>query len=87
MTLLPLPFTVHFDPTNQELLLSGKMRPESAAEITDALRLVQQSLEKYSGVVYVNVKRLTHINMFQPRAPSTRPAPISSSLKLLRPAR
>lgn len=63
MSLLPQPFTVHFDPTNQELLLSGKMRPESAAEITDALKLVQQSLEKYSGVVYVNVKRLTHINM------------------------
>src|SRR4051794_16567953 len=63
MTLLARPFTVHFDPTNQELLLSGKMRPESSDEIADALELVRQSLEKYSGVVYLNVKRLTHINM------------------------
>ena len=51
MSLLPLPFAVHFDPTNQELVLSGKMRPESAAAIADALELVRQSLEKYSGVV------------------------------------
>ncbi|MFB2607038.1 SAM-dependent methyltransferase, partial [Rhizobium phaseoli] len=58
-----LPFTVRFDPTNQELVLSGKMRPESVAEIADALELVRQSLEKYSGIVYLNVKRLTHINM------------------------
>lgn len=63
MTLLARPFNVHFDPTNQELLLSGKMRPESPDEIADALELVQESLEKYSGVVYLNVKRLTHINM------------------------
>ncbi|MGO6906342.1 SAM-dependent methyltransferase, partial [Rhizobium ruizarguesonis] len=63
MSLLPLPFTVHFDPTNQELLLSGKMRPESAAEIADAIELVKQSLAQYGGVVYLNVKRLTHINM------------------------
>ena len=63
MSLLPLPFTARFDPTNQELVLSGKMRPESTAEIADALELIRQSLEKYSGVVYLNVKRLTHINM------------------------
>ncbi|MBA5802791.1 class I SAM-dependent methyltransferase [Rhizobium changzhiense] len=63
MNLLLRPFTVYFDPTNQELVLSGKMRPESPAEIGDALELVQQSLGKYGGVVYLNVKRLTHINM------------------------
>lgn len=63
MNLLSLPFTVRFDPTNQEVVLSGKMRPQSAAEIADALELVRQSLEKYSGIVYLNVKRLTHINM------------------------
>ena len=57
------PFSVLFDPTNQEVVLSGKIRPERAAEIADALSLVQQSLERYSGVVYLNVKRLTHINM------------------------
>ena len=59
----PLPYTVRFDPTNQELVLSGKMRPESTAEIADALELMRQSLERYSGIVYLNVKRLTHINM------------------------
>ncbi len=56
-------FAVRFDPTNQELVLSGKIRPKGAAEIADALSLMQQSLERYSGVVYLNVKRLTHINM------------------------
>jgi hypothetical protein len=56
-------FTAHFDPTNQEILLAGKIRPERVTDIADLLELVRRHLEEISGIVYLNVKRLTHINM------------------------
>lgn len=57
------PYTYHFDATNQEFVLAGKVRPREAGEIADLVRLVEHTLEAYSGIVYINVKRLTHINM------------------------
>lgn len=59
----PGPYTYHFDATNQEFVLAGKVRPREAGEIADLVRLVGHTLEAYSGIVYINVKRLTHINM------------------------
>jgi ubiquinone/menaquinone biosynthesis C-methylase UbiE len=56
-------FTAHFDPTNQEILLAGKIRPERVTDIADLLELLRRHLEENSAIVYLNVKRLTHINL------------------------
>ena len=56
-------FAASFDPTNQEVALVGKLRPQSSAQIRDVLSLVVESFGRCDGVAYLNVKRLTQINV------------------------
>lgn len=54
--------TAQFDPTNQEIALVGRMRPRLPSDLNAVLAIVRDSLVACNGVVYLNVKRLTHIN-------------------------
>lgn len=54
--------TAQFDPTNQEIALVGRMRPRLSSDLGKVLTVVKDSLIGCNGVVYLNVKRLTHIN-------------------------
>lgn len=54
--------SAQFDPTNQEIALVGRMRPRLSSDLGKVLTVVKDSLIGCNGVVYLNVKRLTHIN-------------------------
>ncbi len=56
-------FSADFDDVNQEIVLTGRMRPRSPDEMRGVTDLVRRSLDGSSATVYVNVKRLTHMNM------------------------
>jgi ubiquinone/menaquinone biosynthesis C-methylase UbiE len=56
-------FSAEFDETNQEIVLTGKMRPPSPAEIADVRDIIERSFRRGGRVIYLNVKRLTHLNM------------------------
>lgn len=56
-------FSAEFDETNQEIVLSGKMRPQSPREMTGVIDVIQRSLDGSGRIIYLNVKRLTHLNM------------------------
>ncbi len=56
-------FAVEFDEINQEIVLRGTMRVRSPEEMTDATDLIRRSFGHGGHLVYVNIKRLTHLNM------------------------
>jgi ubiquinone/menaquinone biosynthesis C-methylase UbiE len=56
-------FTADFDDINQEIFLSGRMRPKSAHEMSHVTNVIKQSLNGSSRIVYLNIKRVTHLNM------------------------
>ncbi|MBB4278527.1 class I SAM-dependent methyltransferase [Rhizobium mongolense] len=55
-------FTAQFNINDQEFSLAGVLRPHSTAEIADDLLLLRNGIETVSGVLYVNLKRVTHMN-------------------------
>lgn len=55
-------FTAQFDLNNQEFSLSGTLRPQSVDEIAPSLALFKDSIDRVSGVLYVNVRRLGQMN-------------------------
>jgi ubiquinone/menaquinone biosynthesis C-methylase UbiE len=61
-------FSVQFDEVNQEIVLSGRLRPRSGSEMAAVTAVITRSLETNGGIVYLNVKRLTHLNMTAFRA-------------------
>lgn len=56
-------FSTEFNEINQEIVLSGRMRPRSVQEIASVIDAVRRSLAESGSTAYVNVKRLTHMNM------------------------
>jgi len=56
-------FSAEFNEINQEIVLSGRMRPRSVQEIASVINMVRRSLAESGSTAYVNVKRLTHMNM------------------------
>lgn len=61
-------FTAQFDVNNQEFSLSGVLRPHSVAELADDLALLRNGIETVKGVCYINLKRVTHMNITAFRA-------------------
>ena len=55
-------FKAQFDLSNQEFSLSGTLRPQSLNEIAPSLALLRDSINRVSGVFYVNVRRLAQMN-------------------------
>ncbi|WP_448954605.1 methyltransferase domain-containing protein [Labrys neptuniae] len=55
-------FKAQFDLSNQEYSLSGTLRPQSLNEIAPSLALLRDSINRVSGVFYVNVRRLAQMN-------------------------
>ena len=55
-------YRVAFDENNQELALSGSMRPEQSADMADCIRLLEKSIASIRGTIYLNVKRLVRLN-------------------------
>ncbi|MDE1995896.1 MAG: class I SAM-dependent methyltransferase [Rhizobiaceae bacterium] len=55
-------YKVSFDENNQEFSIIGSMRPQYAEELDTCLRLMESSVAKVKGTVYVNVKRLVRLN-------------------------
>jgi ubiquinone/menaquinone biosynthesis C-methylase UbiE len=63
LSLTAAPFSAEFDTTNQEIVLSGKMRPKSLGELSQVIEVIERTLSGASKIIYVNVKRLTHLNL------------------------
>jgi ubiquinone/menaquinone biosynthesis C-methylase UbiE len=63
LSLTAAPFSAEFDTTNQEIVLSGKMRPKSLGELFQVIEVIERTLSGASKIIYVNVKRLTHLNL------------------------
>lgn len=68
MSVIASSFSVQFDEVNQEIVLSGRLRPRSGSEMAAVTAVITRSLETNGGIVYLNVKRLTHLNMTAFRA-------------------
>ena len=59
----PVPlFSAQFDLNSQEFSLSGILRPLSPFEIAETIALLEKSINQVKGVLYINVKRLIHMN-------------------------
>lgn len=56
-------FSAEFNETNQEIVLSGKMRPSSPSEMSGVVDVIRHGLDHGRGIAYLNIKRLTHLNM------------------------
>ena len=54
---------MEFNELNQEIVLSGRMRPRISEEMASVTDVVRRSLLESQNTVYVNLKRLTHLNM------------------------
>ena len=55
-------FKIQFDENNQELSISGSMRPQNEADLTVLATELEAALPKLRGTLYVNVKRLVRLN-------------------------
>jgi hypothetical protein len=56
-------FSAEFDDINQEIVLSGRIRPSSPSEMAGVLDVIRRSLNSNGNVIYLNIKRVTHLNM------------------------
>lgn len=63
MSRLASSFSVEFNELNQEIVLSGRIRPRTPEEMASITDVVRRSLIESQNTVYVNLKRLTHLNM------------------------
>jgi ubiquinone/menaquinone biosynthesis C-methylase UbiE/ABC-type transporter Mla MlaB component len=59
----PLSYSAEFNEVNQEIVLSGRMRPRTVQEMASAAEVIRRNLDGRSNTVYVNTRRLTQINM------------------------
>ncbi|MCA9688929.1 MAG: methyltransferase domain-containing protein [Myxococcales bacterium] len=57
-----LPYTVRFNESNQEVVLSGAVRPRDADDFKVIARCVEEAAANLSGTFYLNLKRLRHLN-------------------------
>lgn len=55
-------FTAAFDINDHEFSLCGVLRPRSVEEISECMKLLRAGIDEITGIVYVNVKRVTHMN-------------------------
>lgn len=56
------PYRVTFDENNQEVVFRGVMRPRTSEELAETNEVLYQALDKASGVLYLNFKRLKTLN-------------------------
>jgi ubiquinone/menaquinone biosynthesis C-methylase UbiE len=55
-------FTIHFDDNNQEIVFGGVMRPKIAEELKVVRDAVEHALDRISGTLFLNFKRLNKVN-------------------------
>jgi len=55
-------YQASFNENNQEFVISGKLRPQSEAEIKPLADALAKSLAQVRGTFYLNVKRLARLN-------------------------
>lgn len=55
-------FAVRFNENNQELILSGVLRPEQPEDLRPLRQVLQQAAQRVAGTLFVNLKRLTGMN-------------------------
>jgi len=55
-------FNAHFDENNQEICITGSMRPQRAEDLEILAKLFEKSLRSIKGTLYVNLKRLVRLN-------------------------
>lgn len=55
-------FTAQFDRNNQEFILSGAIRPKAGDDLAEGLKLLGQAIDGVERVLYLNLKRVTHMN-------------------------
>jgi ubiquinone/menaquinone biosynthesis C-methylase UbiE len=71
-------FDSGFNENNQEFMISGKLRPQSEADLDRLLQEIQSAAARVRGTFYLNVKRLAHINNIAFRVVSRAIAEVSS---------
>jgi ubiquinone/menaquinone biosynthesis C-methylase UbiE len=55
-------FRAQYDANNQEFIISGVVRPQSADELAPCIALLRESIGRVRGVFHVNIRRLTQMN-------------------------
>ncbi|MEZ4382831.1 MAG: class I SAM-dependent methyltransferase [Nannocystaceae bacterium] len=56
------PYTVRFVENDQEVVITGSLRPESAAAMADVRGCLDGAADSVSGILFVNLKRLRYLN-------------------------
>ncbi len=56
------PYTVRLNASNQEVVLSGVIRPEHARQLADVVARIEHFVADLHGTVFFNLKRLRHLN-------------------------
>jgi 2-polyprenyl-3-methyl-5-hydroxy-6-metoxy-1,4-benzoquinol methylase len=57
-------FTARFEVNSQEIVLAGTIRPRAEDELAEVGAVFRQAIESAQGKLYLNAKRLVHINNF-----------------------
>ncbi len=57
-----LPYTVRFNPSNQEIELAGTIRPEREQDFELIATRIRRSAAAIAGAFYINLRRLRHLN-------------------------
>jgi len=55
-------YSVRFDDNNQEIVFAGVMRPKTASDLEKVHDTVSHALQRSSGTLFLNFKRLTKLN-------------------------
>lgn len=62
MTAVQQTFHLSFDENNQEFSIIGAMRPQRVEELDGCVRMLEASIARIKGTIYINVKRLVRLN-------------------------
>jgi ubiquinone/menaquinone biosynthesis C-methylase UbiE len=57
-----LSYTVRFNPSNQEIALTGTIRPYDAASFESIATRIERTARGLAGTLYLNLRRLRHLN-------------------------
>ena len=58
----PTPVTARFIENDQEIVISGALRPRVAADMAELRRLLDHAAAAVSGILFVNLKKLRYLN-------------------------
>ncbi len=57
-----MPYSIRLNTSNQEIMLSGVVRPQMPAELAELVTGIEGFVANMQGTVFLNLKRLRHLN-------------------------